>query len=119
MTIIPGGIIMIRINNSLIINAESPNEIKNVIIDDLDIITCGLSLKSSVTASSIDDSGFLYCIQRGFSTCGSDEIILPQEFKIGWDKKAEHIYPCLELVTLMLVSGKTPDEISENIYFYN
>ena len=92
---------MIRINNSLIINAESPNEIKNVIIDDLDIITCGLSLKSSVTASSIDDSGFLYCIQRGFSTCGSDEIILPQEFKI------------------MLVSGKTPDEISENIYFYN
>ncbi len=56
---------MIRINNSLIINAESPNEIKNVIIDDLDIITCGLSLKSSVTASSIDDSGFFILYTKG------------------------------------------------------
>ena len=66
MTIIPGWIIMIRINNSLIINAESPNEIKNVIIDDLDIITCGLSLKSSVQPPALMIPVFYIVYKGGF-----------------------------------------------------
>lgn len=114
-----GGIALLKYGDSIIINSESPEEIMDIIVNDVNIITCGLSLKSSITASSIDDSGFVYCVQRGFPLCYSSEIILPQEFKVSWNKEAETIYPCLETVTLMLLSGITPDVISKNLFFHN
>lgn len=109
---------MIIFDKNIIVNAENPDEIKESKSLNPAVLTCGLSLKSTITASSIDDNGFSYCIQRGFFKHGGG-LVLPQEFNINWTKKAENIYPYLEAVTLLVLNGISPDEISKNLKFYN
>lgn len=107
---------MVRVFDNLIIDFESSINLNEINSNGLMLITCGLSQKSSVTASSIGDDCFLYCIQRGFKT-HLGNMLLPQEFKVRWNKRHENIYPYLELVTAMLIIGLSPAEISDNICF--
>lgn len=102
---------MVRIFDNLIIDCDTETPEKTPDPREL-LITCGLKQNSSVTASSISDDGFVYCIQRGFRTRGG-KTLLPQEFKVRWDKKRDNIYPCLEFVTALLLSGTSPSDISE------
>lgn len=91
-----------KIGQIHIIDADQKN-IPGSVFDPLQIlITCGLSFNATVTASSIDDEGFVYCLQRSIFTV-THRIIMPQEFRVSWQKKTEDIYPCLETVTLLLV----------------
>ena len=106
---------MVRIFDNIIMDFER-EEFDIAEFEGLLLITCGLSQKSSVTASSIDDDGFVYCIQRGFCS-HSGSLLLPQEFKVRWASKHENIYPYLEFITALLISGKTPDEIAEMVVF--
>ncbi len=92
---------MKRIGNTLIINADTPETLPEK-IENLSIITCGLSYKATITASSISDSGFNYCIQRSIFT-ESHNKLLEQEIPIHWYKKPEEIYGHLEFVTALLL----------------
>lgn len=109
---------MIIFDKNLIVNAENTDELKKSESSRNAMLTCGLSLKSTITASSIDDKGFVYCIQRGFFKRDGG-LVLPQEFNIHWTSKAENIYPYLEAVTLLILCGVPPKEISDNICFDN
>lgn len=109
---------MIVFDKNTIINAEDKDEVSHSSSMSSAVLTCGLSMTSTITASSIDDSGFLYCIQRGFLE-RSGALVLPQEFKINWSRKAENIYPYLEAVTLLLLSGVPPKDITDNLKFCN
>ncbi len=103
---------MVRIFDNLIIDSDADTADKIPDQREILLITCGLKQNSSVTASSIGDDGFLYCVQRGFRT-GGGKAVLPQEFKVRWRKKRENIYPCLEFVTALLLSDTDPSDISE------
>ncbi len=95
---------MIQIGNTLILNSDMavPSAIKS--FEGYCMVTCGLSTRSTITASSIRDDGFTYCLQRGiFSLSGKE--ITPQEFKVKWREKPEDLYPYLAAVTLLLLCG--------------
>lgn len=95
---------MIQIGNTLILNSDMavPAVIKS--FEGYCMVTCGLSTRSTITASSIRDDGFTYCLQRGiFSLSGKE--ITPQEFKVKWREKPEDLYPYLAAVTLLLLCG--------------
>ena len=57
---------LIKIFDSLIMDYQQNNLPREIPDDGFYLITCGLSQKSSITASSIGDDGFVYCIQRSF-----------------------------------------------------
>lgn len=108
---------MIVFDDTIIVSEESTGDIPKNLISSASVITCGLSQKSAVTASSIDDYGFVYCIQRGFFTgkCFGENLLLPQEFSITLNRKTNNINHCLEIVTLMLICGAQPSDVSKNI----
>lgn len=95
---------MIKIGQNIILNGDLPKDYKDFDFSNLCLITCGLSLRSTITASSIDDDGFTYCLQRSIFTINNQEVS-PQEFNVRWKEKAEDIYPYLEVVTLLLLCG--------------
>lgn len=68
------------------------------------IINCSLNLRSTVTASSIREGSFTYCIQREFSDI-NDLAHSPQEFDISFGGKAEDIYRYLAAVTALIICG--------------
>jgi len=109
---------MIIFDKNAIVNSENPEEIEKSEELNPAVLTCGLSLKSTITASSINDSGFQYCIQRGFFKHDGG-LVLPQEFSIRCTKKPENIYPYLAAVTLLILNGISPSEISNNLKFCN
>lgn len=75
------------------------------------IIDCGISLKSSVTASSIFDSGINYCIQREFNTFDGGEIT-PQEFRVNCISDNERgVFKILACITILLLSGVSIEKI--------
>lgn len=108
---------MITAFDSLIVDADNLSELEDFDTDKLLLITCGLSQKATVTASSIDDECFSYCIQRAFKTV-SGKTLLPQEFKIRCSKKAGNLYPALETVTLLLLFDVPPAEISDKLTIF-
>ena len=95
-------VIKMKIGHIHIINADQKNAAPSAFDPHHILLTCGLSFNATVTASSIDDDGFVYCLQRSIFTL-SHRVILPQEFHIAWHEKHEDIYPFLETVTLLLV----------------
>ncbi len=102
---------MIRIGDSLILNDDNHDSLQEVDLTDVCPLTCGLSLRATVTASSIQDTGFTYCLQRGMMTLSGLELA-PQEFNVSWRKKPEDLYPYLEVVTLLLLCDVSVDVIS-------
>lgn len=95
---------MIQIGNTLILNGDQQTDFQGLDLSELCPLTCGLSLRATVTASSIDDDGFTYCLQRGILTLDRQELP-PQEFNVRWSRKPKDIYPYLALVTLLLLCG--------------
>ena len=96
--------IMIKLGNTLILNADTTYDPRTLDCTGLYPLTCGLSLRSTVTASSIGDEGFTYCLQRSIYTLDGTELP-PQEFNVFWSEKPAELYPYLALVTLLLLCG--------------
>lgn len=103
---------MIQLGKTLILNADAVCDLSIPDYTGLYPLTCGLSLCATVTASSIGDEGFTYCLQRSIYTLDGTELA-PQEFNIRWTKKPSEIYPCLALVTLLLLYGISPARLQE------
>ena len=99
---------VIKVGKCLILNGDFQEDIAPECLKDCYPITCGLSLRSTVTASSIEEDGFTYCLQRGIVTVDEKEI-LPQEFNVYWAVKPEDIYPYLAIVTMLLICGVSVD----------
>lgn len=108
-------ITMIQIGNNIIVNADDPNDIMNVSGLDPVVLSCGLAGTSTVTASSIQDDGFTFCLQRSIFTVGGNRLS-PQEFNVKWFKKPDDIFSSLAAVTTLLLCDVKP-EIFELIRF--
>lgn len=106
---------MIQIGNTIILNGDSLDKIKDIDFTDFRPLTCGLSLRSTVTASSIGEDGFTYCLQRSIFTTENKELF-PQEFNVFWSEKPDDIYPYLAIVTLLLICG-VPTELFKFMRF--
>lgn len=77
------------------------------------IIDCGISLKSSITASSLSDGEINYCVQRGFFTLCKREIA-PQEFKIlEFCGDEIDIFALLSCITVFLLTDIPIEEIKK------
>lgn len=98
---------MVKIGNNLIINADDMSEKLNCPLDKYIVLTCGLKLNSTITASSISDEGFTFCLQRSIYTLGNKELS-PQEFNVRWGKKPDELFPMLASVTTMLLCDINP-----------
>ncbi len=106
---------MIQVGTSCIVNGDMPSNLQTMDFTNLCPVTCGLSIRSTVTASSILEDGFIYCLQRGILDLNGNEIP-PQEFKVSWRQKPDDIYPFLELVTLLLLCGITEGTVSKILF---
>ena len=106
---------MIQIGNMMILNGDNLHSLQDYDFSNVCPLTCGLSLRSTVTASSIGDDGFTYCLQRGIFTLDKKELP-PQEFNVYWSQKPKEIYPYLALVTLLLLCG-VPAELFSRLKF--
>ncbi len=106
---------MIQAGSFCIVNNDSPLNLIDMDFTNLCPLTCGLSVRSTVTASSIRDDGFTYCLQRSIFDLSGQEIA-PQEFAIFWREKPEDIYPYLELVTLLLLCGVSGETLSHFLF---
>ncbi len=106
---------MIQMGTNCIVNADSLSNLKDTNLTGLCPITCGLSIRSTVTASSISEDGFIYCLQRSIFDMNGLEIS-PQEFKVSWRKKPDDIYPYLELVTLLLLCNISSEIVSRLLF---
>lgn len=106
---------MVQVGNSCIINADENVTLNNINLTHLCPITCGLSIRSTVTASSILEDGFIYCLQRSIFNINGEEIS-PQEFKVSWKTKPDDIYPYLELVTLLLLCNISSETVSKFLF---
>lgn len=106
---------MIQIGSSYIINGDENAQLPKTNFTELYPITCGLSLRSTVTASSIVEDGFIYCLQRSIFNIYGEEIA-PQEFKVSWRLKPDDIYPYLELVTLLLLCNVSSEIVSKLLF---
>lgn len=106
---------MLKVGNNLIINADNFKGRDLYPEKEMIIITCGLKRNSTVTASSIGDDGFSFCVQRSILTLGNVEIS-PCEFNIHWLNKPDDLYPLLALVTMMLLCDVKP-EVFDTIRF--
>ena len=95
---------MIKIGNILIVNGDKEIDAECIQLSGICLLTCGLSLRSTVTASSLHDDGFTYCLQRSIFTLQQSELS-PQEFNVHWHQKPDDIYPYLAAVTLLLLCG--------------
>lgn len=93
---------MLQIGNNIIINADDADEITEAEKTDFVAITCGLKLNSTITASSIDDDGFTFCLQRAIYTLSKNKIS-PQEFNVKWHKKPDDIFIYLAIVTTLIL----------------
>ena len=102
---------MIQVGDTVILNGDLDVDIKRLNLLKTRLLTCGLSLRSTVTASSISDEGFTFCLQRGIITL-KNELLSPQEFNVYWREKPDEIYPYLEIVTLLLICGVSVEVFS-------
>ncbi len=93
---------MLQVGNNIIINIDDENDIMSAENTDLIVLTCGLKLNSTITASSIADDGFTYCLQRSIFTL-SHKRIAPQEFNVKWTKKPDDIFASLAIVTAFIL----------------
>lgn len=108
-------ILMIKIGNTLILNSDQNADLSNLDFTGLFPLTCGLSLRSTITASSITDESFTYCLQRSIYTLDGTELS-PQEFNVFWSQKPIEIFPYLALVTILLLCG-VPARVFRDLRF--
>ena len=93
---------MIQVGEALIVNTDDNDDITLAADSNRIVITCGLKLNSTITASSISDDGFTYCLQRTIHTL-SGKSVTPQEFNIKWFRKPDDIFNPLAFVTMLIL----------------
>lgn len=93
---------MLQVGENLIINTDDDDDVSLASGSELVVITCGLRLNSTITASSISDDGFTYCLQRTIHTL-SGKPVAPQEFNIKWLRKPDDIFIPLAVVTMLIL----------------
>ncbi len=106
---------MVKIGNNLIVNTDNKQETQKIINTDCVVLTCGLKLNSTVTASSINEDGLTFCLQRNLKTL-TEKTVSPQEFNIKWFKKPDDIFDILSFVTALLLCDVEP-KVFETIQF--
>lgn len=99
-------------SKSIIITADEFLKASEPLTSEAYIISCSLGTRATVTASSIEDGGFTYCIQREFSDINK-ATHQPQEFCVRGNVDAENIYLCLAAVTALIVCGISADELTD------
>lgn len=72
----------------------------------VEVISCGMGNKNSITLSSIGSDNLFACLQRGFRN-SSGEIIEQGEFKIKLSK-SYHPFSVMASAAILLLEGKTP-----------
>lgn len=98
---------MLKVGNNLIVNSDDIEDKTSCPNSTSIVLTCGLKLNSTITASSINDDGFTFCLQRGIFSLSNKEIS-PQEFNVKWHKKPDELFPMLASVTAMLLCDVEP-----------
>ena len=94
----------------LIINSDDKslmNEIKGV---SGKIITCGISSRSTITFSSIDESDAVMCIQRSFDTPAGEKFS-PFELPFKYFGKSYDEVSILMIITAALLCGAKPSQL--------
>ena len=102
---------MTEIGETLILNGDDKTDLKYGSDFTGLVVTCGFEPHSSVTASSIKENGFTYCLRRSIFTINNCKVE-PQEFGINWLKKPDDMYGYLIFITTLLVLGISPKELS-------
>ncbi len=82
---------------------------------ELCVITCGLAQKATVTASSVKENNFTYCLQRSIFDLQGQEI-LPQEFGIYCRRKLISLSACLLGTTALLLCGENGENLQEFMF---
>ncbi len=82
---------------------------------ELCVVTCGLAQKSTVTASSVKENNFTYCLQRSIYDLEGKEIV-PQEFGIYCKKKLHSLSSCLLGVTALLLCGESGENLQDFMF---
>ena len=106
----------IHSNTIIIANSDDMNAFEFLSEIKICIITYGLNMRSTVTASSIEQGeslfNFVYCLQRQISTFNND-IIEPEEIPVTIIDKNVNIYNALSCVTTALLLGIPTEEITK------
>lgn len=105
---------MLQVGNSIIINNDDIREREAAGKSDKVVLTCGLKLNSTVTASSIGDEGFTFCLQRTLITLHSRSIP-PQEFNVR-QSGSRSLFELLSLVTAMLLCDVDIKDIEQIVF---
>ncbi len=100
-----------NINSESIIIANGDNHdlVKSLCGCNNTVITCGLSQICTITLSSIEDDGFVVCIQRNINDINGRQII-PQEIPVKRVGAAE-AYHAVLLYATALIGGEKPDKL--------
>lgn len=105
---------MLQVGNSIIINNDDIRERRAAGRSDKVILTCGLKLNSTVTASSISDCGFTFCLQRTLITL-SRRAVPPQEFNVR-QSGGRSLFELLSIVTAMLLCDVDTKDIEQIVF---
>ena len=89
----------------ILVNSDFNSNLEIIHNLKLSVITYGFNSKSTITASSVDDSnGILICLQRSIKNI-NNKIIEPQEIKIyNQDDKNTHYVDMILLIITLLYS---------------
>lgn len=98
---------MIQIGNNVIVNTDNMDDINSAKLLNCVVLTCGLKLNSTITASSISDEGFTFCLQRAIFSL-SNRRIPQQEFNIKCHAEPKDIFQYLALVTTLILCDVDP-----------
>ena len=98
---------MIQIGNNIIVNTDDIDDVNSAKLLNCVVLTCGLKLNSTITASSISEEGFTFCIQRAIFSL-SNRRIPQQEFNIKCHTEPNDIFQYLALVTILILCDVDP-----------
>jgi len=89
-------------NDIIIANGDNPIDGDAKASGGAYVLTYGLSMKCTLTASSITEDNFVCCLQRSIASVGG-KIIAPQEFTVK--NFLDNIHSMLAVICVCLVYG--------------
>lgn len=114
---IPNLSVLLTGNNcrTLVIDNDNSCIIPSLASLELCVITCGLAQKATVTASSVKENNFTYCLQRSIFDLKGQEIF-PQEFGVSCKKKITSLSSCLLGITALFICGESGKNLQEFMF---
>lgn len=96
----------------LIVNSDEKPVLKRLNKENAEnVITYGFNNKACVTASSVGDKAFSFCVQRAFSTFSGNTVV-QQEFTVNIPPKSPNdIYAVLAAVTTAIIGDIKTDAV--------